>query len=308
MPHATPIQCDDDGFPLGLIDEVMAQLPLWSRNHIIFNWATRFQDGTDQDPSIVEIFGTITILNFHHYLKIDEKFLFLAHLPFSHRLAHLDLSQAPIGQHPDLVKFLSHPIFQFLAILNLKETELRSIDPFFNTPHPFPNLHTINLSHNANLEISTISTTSAATTTHPNLFPKLKVLGLQLVGHSTSILRAFLAPTPAASAALATKPQHPSFRLAKLSLTSPDPNTPFPIQSFNSPALSQLKELTLSWSNLRLSDIQFLFDVNTGVLKNLSLLELKFSTQDFQLAFQALAQSPHLSRLTTLQLDGPSFS
>ena len=109
-----------------------------------------------------------------------SKFLSLA-LPFSSRLAHLDLSKSTIGKHTTLIKFLSNPIFQHLITLDLSGCQLTSLDPFLTTTiHNFPNLHTLNLSHNDKLKVSH--------PINPTQFPQLKVLDLRLFGDESTTL------------------------------------------------------------------------------------------------------------------------
>ena len=132
--------------PKGLIDGLFRQLPLWARNHILFNWADQFDPENDQ--GIGELIGTMTKLDFHHYLKMDDeaKFLSLGKLPFTSDLTHLDLSSSAIVKSDVLVEFLSHPIFHNLVNLNLGGAEITSFKALFESPHTFTNIHTLDIS------------------------------------------------------------------------------------------------------------------------------------------------------------------
>ena len=298
-------------------------MPLWCHNHIIFQWARLF--GLDTDGNYD---GTITKLNFHHFLfkkpSDQEKFLSLANLPFSPHLAHIDLSESKIGEFPTLVKFLSHPIFQHLATLNLSSSQLKSLDELFTPTTSFPNLHTLDLSDNYSLRIST--------TTNPETFPQLKVLKLdKKVPPSDRILNTFLnlpppsqqpsssssssssslsslssSPLPQSTPTPTPTTHHPSFRLEKLHLHNIRDNFSSIQHIFSSPALSQLKELTIEYYRFQESDITFLFGQD-GVLKNLTHLDLRGCILDHA-PLQALAQSPYLSNLTTLKLEARLFT
>ena len=300
----------------GVIDEAFSQLPLWARLHILFCWAELFStQDDDQYCAVSELIEGITALDFHHYLKMDEKkFLSLAHLPFSSHLAHLNLSESTIGRYPTLVEFISHPIFQHLTTLDLSKTRLRSLDPLLSTtPHNFPNLHTLNISKNVFLDV--------ATPINHDKFPKLKVLDLREVGQSNTTISNLLPPPTPPPAAAASFPSS-SFpspgdsipldkagqftsnqRLEQLSMTS----YPLPLQNFASPSLSQLQHLSINRSSLDQSAITFLFGADTGVLKNLTHLDLADTRLD-DAALIALAQSPYLANLTTLKLYGGALS
>ena len=298
----------------GVVDELFSQLPLWACLHILFGWADLFSTPDDPNCSnVMEFIGDITILNFHHYLEMDQaKFLSLANLPFSSRLAHLDLSESNIGKYPTLVEFLSHPIFQHLVTLNLNGTQLPSLDPLFarTTPHNFPNLHTLDLSNNSSFKLSA--------RINPNKFPQLKVLDLRGTMPSTATLLKMFPPPP--SAPTSSSPdvgsngpvapnndgqsppyQYQGFHLEQLWLT-PGKVEQLP-QLFTSPTLSQLRSLLISNRAMNESDIKFLFGADTGVLKHLTHLHLMSNYDLDDNALCALAQSaPYLSNLTTLQL------
>ena len=149
-------------FPKGLMDQVIADLPFGVRIDMILNWARQFAThGPESFPGIVEIIGSITALDLSHYLGLDEEaFCNLVHLPFSSSLTHLNLSHTPIGKSEACVNILSHPIFQNLVFLDLSHAQLTNIDPLFNAPHIFHNLHTLNLSANYSLLIPQIATTT----------------------------------------------------------------------------------------------------------------------------------------------------
>jgi hypothetical protein len=169
MSTTTPTKTTATPFAEGLIDEILAQLPFGVRFDLIINWATQFAiDGFIPDPAIREIIGTISTLDFKQYLSVNEKtFTNLIHLPFSHHLVHLDLSQTPIGKSQACVSILGNPIFQNLITLNLKDTRLNNIDPLLDAPQQFLNLHTLNLSDNDNLRFPKLATTTQ--------FPNLKL-------------------------------------------------------------------------------------------------------------------------------------
>ena len=149
----TRLFTEDD---VGLLDGLFDQLPLWAKIHIIFCWADVFDPENDYvNQGIIDLIGTITKLNFHHYLMIDKKkFLSLGNLPFTSNLRRLDLSHSTIGRSSVLIEFLSHPIFHHLVHLNLSSTEITSLRPLLNSPHTFTTLHTLNLSNNYPLAIS----------------------------------------------------------------------------------------------------------------------------------------------------------
>ena len=310
----------------GLIDELFSQSPSWCRLHILFCWAKLFS--TQRDPNcskVVELIEDITTLNFHHYLTMNQKnLLSLVHLPFSSQLAHLDLSASNIGNHPTLVNFLSHPIFQHLVTLNLSGTQLQTLDPLFPSPaHNFPNLHTLNLSYNSSIDVST--------PINPNKFPQLKVLNLRRSGGPTTTLLNILqppapTPTPPPTSSPVAGPngsnppnkddqlppnQYQGFRLEQLSVSIQRQHLhqhPLLPQLLSSPSLPQLTHLYISDRQINQSVIKFLFGADTGLLKNLTHLDLSSCLLDHN-ALRALAQSaPYLSNLTTLKLYGALLS
>ena len=136
---------------------------------MFLNWAREFAINGPTHLSnlgLVELIRTITVLDFSHYFGINtdrDQFGTLIHLPFSSTLAHLNLSKTLIGDSSGVMETLSHPIFQHLVTLDLSCTYIGNIDPLFNAPHSFPNLH------------NRLSIPQIATTTQ---FPNLKVLDL----------------------------------------------------------------------------------------------------------------------------------
>ena len=176
---STTTTTSSTSFPMGVIDKVLAELPFGVRFAIILNWARKFADRDYvRNPGIVEIIQTITTLDFRGCLMLNEAtFPALKFLPFSHHLAHLDLSYTHVGKYQDCVNMLGHPIFQHLETLNLKHTWWKketNPNPLFNAPHSFPNLHTLNFSCNSDLVIPPLTTMTK--------FPNLKVLDLGRIG------------------------------------------------------------------------------------------------------------------------------
>ena len=319
-------------FPPGLMDEFFAELPFTVRIKMILDWARQFAINGEKhlaDRILVELIESITILDFSYYVGINKKpmgddshpFVNLVHLPFSPSLAHLNLSNTPIGKSDECMEVLSHPIFQHLVTLDLSDTKIKNIDPLFNAPHIFPNLHTINLSRNNHLFIPQIATTTQ--------FPNLKVLNLvstnidgTLAGFSifnppltpslssTTTSAAETTPTAAAT----THPsshipplRNPPFQLEKLILTAPngrtilydfDPNSLISLS--RSPHLAQLKELYISSDVMSSDTIRQVFDPEHSMLKDLTGLYVTSCLNPFQL--QALGESPLLSNLTSLEL------
>ena len=237
----------------------------------------------------------------------------LIHLPFSSSLAHLNLSNTPIGFSSKFMKTLSHPIFKHLVTLDLSHADLFSsnLNPLFNAPHQLPNLHTLNLSHNEYLSIPQIATT--------NQFPNLKVLDIT----STKInqtLQGFSAfdnaqqPPPPSSSSLSTSslsstttttslpppPQLPPFQLEKLVLLPYHADHIALLALSRSPHVSQLKELRINLRDSTSDTIRKLFDPERSMWKNLTHLDVGSDLDPF--ALQALGESSLLSNLISLDL------
>ena len=299
-------------FPPGLINEVFALLSSEVRINMILSWARKFADPDyESDLGIVEIIKSITLLDLSLYLGIkEESFCNLVHLPFSSSLTHLDLSRTSLGESPKLVEILGHPIFQHLVTLDLHDAQLTNINPLFNAPHQFPNLHTINLARNFDLEVPQIATTTQ--------FPNLKVLDISEINLYNTTMQGFSAPPATTTAPTTTaitesttivppSPSPPPFQLETLSIggakSSLDANL-IPMLS-RSPHLAQLKEfnitsVTIAQSAISGPFIDELFDPATSVLKNLTVLDFGNLPLDFS-ALAALGQCPLLSNLTTLR-------
>ena len=287
------------------------QLSTWVRIDILLRWARKFANPTfaSSNPGIAEVIKSITLLDLSHYLKIQpETFCNLVHLPFSPSLAHLNLSQTPIGKSPTITQALAHPTFQHLVSLNLEDTQLKNIDPLlFNAPHTFPNLHTLNLSNNSALSIPTIGTT--------NKFPNLKVLNIINIPLDEATVEGFLIDettdhnhnTTTTPAQTPPEDQQAPFQLEKLFIRLPvysssacSSETLIDVLS-RSPHLSQLRELYLTCKAVSPAMISELFDPECSVLKNLTVLD--FGKTDFDhLALASLGQSSLLSNLTTLNI------
>ena len=282
-----------------LADEVFGQLPLWCRLHILFAWAKQLAlDEDDHDMGIVELIGSLTVLNFNNYLKIDQKFLsLLTSLPFSVRLAHLDLSQTPIGNVPELAKMLSHPIFQHLETLNLSQTGLQSLDPLLNDPpHHFPNLRVLDVSGNSKLQ--------PLTTAKPNQFPNLKELNLRWAGNnSLENLHMMVFPPSTTSDTTSPIQPQPQFHLEKLSISgsSRAADLQILIPILRSPSLSQLSDLVIDSFQFDVPDVNALFHSDNGTLQHLKSLDLGLSCWANDDALRLFTQSPILSNLTTIK-------
>ena len=303
------------------MDAIIAQLPREIRIKMFFNWAREFAINGPKHLSnlgLVELFKSITILDLSGYLYINIKddgapFSNLVHLPFSSSLAHLNLSNTTIGDSPQLVQILGHPIFQHLVTLNLTEARIKNIDPLLNAPHQFPNLHTLDLSHNRQLSIPTITTTTQ--------FPNLKVLKI----HSLQWGEGFFAPPPPPTASIAqshiltdhtdgdnavnnnntqqpTPSLPPPFQLETLHIKLPSQEAALALKSLSHyPHLSQLKELELLPCYLITADmINQLFNPDESVLKNLTIFRCHHGGSLFLSVLGALGQSPLLSNLTEL--------
>ena len=168
--------------------------------------------------------------------------------------------------------------------LNLHDTDLSNIDPLFNAPHQFPNLHTLNLSYNYDLSIPQILTTKQ--------FPNLKVLDISYIGSSDIELDAT---------------NLTAFQLEKLFLfTNPSEttlNNNTIINTFSrSPHVSQLKELYIKSRNITSDTIRELFDPERSMWKNLT--HLTISSYLDPSALQAIGGSALLSNLISLTLSG----
>ena len=348
-------------FPPGLMDAIIVQLPHEIRINMFLNWAWEFAINGPKHLSnigLVELFKSITKLDFSHYFGIntrmdsynehlddhigdrgcvddcefcghgldaDEKenkdglvpfphFGHLIHLPFSSALAHLNLSKTPIGHSSEFMNTLSHPIFQHLVTLDLSYTNLKNVDPLFNAAHPFPNLHTLNLSNNAWLSIPRIATTTQ--------FPNLKVLDMtrtrigetlqsfssfsnlpqppsrstpSLLGRSTARTSTTPPTTTTITTPLSSQPS--PFQLEKLVLS--DIWSSDFLTLSRSPHVSQLKELYVRPFNCSSHTIRELFDPEPSMLKNLTHLDIGSLDPS---EFQALGESPLLSNLISLRL------
>ena len=271
-------------FPKGLLDGLFRQLPLWARNHIILAWADVFDPENDyNDQGIIELIGTMTKLDFNHYLKIvddEAKFLSLANLPFTSNLTHLDLSYSAIGHSDVLIEFLSHPIFHHLVNLNLCSTEITSLDPLLNSPHTFTTLHALDISYNQHLPIS-LSQIS-------HKFPNLKVLNLLYTKgvDDTHAEQQEQQPPPA------------TFQLKKLSISIEALEAQEPhFQQY----LSQLTHFRLKSSDWNTNFITQLFDPQKCVMRNLTVLDLSQACSSTA-NLSAIAQCPFLSNLIALRL------
>ena len=277
----------------------------------------------DDIPShklLIEMIGGITKLDFRGSRPFGRginaaQFSTLVHLPFTHHLTHLYLPKSHTRCQDDLVTFLTHPIFQYLVTLDASGCNLTSLDPFFNAPHPFPNLHTLKLDANSELTIPNLATMDK--------FPNLKVLELESTNCSWDILL----PPPSFPPAQQQKPPHPytttttqhdetmpivqttssfspiphPFQLHKLTISS----TPswwsdgdFKALS-TSPHLSQLTELKLNDKGDMERVIDALFGSKDSVVKNLTTLDfvgVRIKT------LEIIAKSRNLTNLTNLSI------
>ena len=228
------------------------------------------------------------------------------------------------------MNILSHPIFQHLVTLDLSYTDIniKDIDPLFNAPHQFPNLHTLNLSNNRGLSIPQIATTTQ--------FPNLKVLDLQGTGidqtlqgfavfdnnvpqPTTSSLSALTSTTTPSTTTITTtstttttlvtttspSPQPSPFQLEKLLLSDTCDNSALLALS-RSPHVSQLKEFHFNPTagKITTDTIRQLFDPERSMLK--SLTHLNINSYLHPSALQALGESPLLSNLISLTLSASS--
>ena len=113
-----------DVFAPGQFDQIFQDLPLWVQKQLLFAWADKLSSDNEagKDVAIVEMIGDITKLNLQGGLPWkEEKKLStsLPTLPFSHRLAHLNLSKTGMGNASPLHDLLQNPILQHLETLDL---------------------------------------------------------------------------------------------------------------------------------------------------------------------------------------------
>ena len=152
-------------FPPGFMDGLLHQLPLSARLHFFLNWSRLFSTEKGRrhyGPSLYELFKSITKLDFGYYRNIttdQAKFFQIGYLPLP-SITHLDLSFSTIGDNPNFLKLLTYPIFRNLEVLNLGTSDLQSIAHLLDSPHPFPKLHTLDLSYNESLSAAGIGPNS----------------------------------------------------------------------------------------------------------------------------------------------------
>ena len=273
-----------DDFPPELIDLVFSQLPTSCQNHIILTWAKRFAlDRTDIPPGVCDVIKTITTLDFSNYISINDDFRNIIYLPFSHKLAHLNLSHTPIGQHRELLGIFADPIFQHLETLNLENTQLSTVYSFnlLYAPHQFLNLHTLHL-HEVNFH-------DMLTTTN---FPNLKNL---TIDRSLTTFNPLSTRSP---------PSSLPFQLEELDVSF-DPAFINYILRHCQPIITNLTHLTFRFGEIPLPIpiAKGFFDKDIGVLRKLQYLDFTgLRTTDEVLAI--MGESPLLSNITTLKLVG----
>lgn len=172
-------------FPPHLVDELLSQLPLLARKHILFGWGAHF--ASQGDDSIAEVISTISTLDFRYSLTTAaDQFSSLQHLPL-HNLTSLLFSDSNIGTNHAVLSFIgSSTIFQTLTELDLGRIGLKSSRKLFSGlgSNPFPRLQKLSLAENSDLDLSALATVA---------LPSLEVLDISKIGLSGEMMETILA-------------------------------------------------------------------------------------------------------------------